>query len=110
LYVRNQNATGIAATAAAADPAELAIYPNPLGSASGSRSERATVQFASRTPGARLALYDNLGRLVRLLDAGPDATGRRQVTFDASALPAGQYHLVLREAHRVSRRLIVVAR
>ena len=64
--------------------APLAVYPNPA-------AARATFTFALEGAAeATLVLYDALGREVaRLVDGA--AQGREQVTFDASALPAGLY-------------------
>ena len=76
--------------------------PTPIepGPATGSRVSAAPNPFRGSTTltlavphrgHARLAVYDGLGREVAVLLDGAVDAGRREVVFDASALPAGAY-------------------
>ncbi len=79
-------------------------YPNPF-------SESTTIEFELSSSGdIRLAVLDVLGREVRLLQSGPMAAGRHEVTFDASGLPAGVYRVSLRAGARITNRSLTVVR
>ncbi|RAK66122.1 T9SS type A sorting domain-containing protein [Hymenobacter edaphi] len=67
-----------------ADAPALALSPNPA---------TETVEVAAAPPGARLAVYDNAGRLVY---AAPVAAA--PVRLDVRSWPAGLYHLRLSSA------------
>ncbi|MFQ5571981.1 MAG: choice-of-anchor V domain-containing protein [Rhodothermales bacterium] len=65
-------------------------YPNPF-------STRTTIRYALQRPAAvTLAVYDALGRRVRVLDLGRQAVGTHRVHLDAGGLPAGLYLYELR--------------
>ncbi len=60
-------------------------YPNPFNPVT-------TIRFAVPEAAAvRLAVYDLLGREVKVLVAGQVAAGRHAVAFDATSLPSGTY-------------------
>src|SRR5690606_2664839 len=63
--------------------------PNPV-------AGRAEVPFSVAMAGpVRLALYDALGREVQVLAEGDFSAGEHRVVLEATALPAGVYHLRL---------------
>ncbi|PIU46056.1 MAG: hypothetical protein COS95_00575, partial [Ignavibacteriales bacterium CG07_land_8_20_14_0_80_59_12] len=60
-------------------------YPNPFNPAT-------TITYALPVDAkVRLTVYDNLGRIVRILVDGSAAAGTYTVSFDAQALPSGVY-------------------
>ncbi|MEZ4699278.1 MAG: DUF4397 domain-containing protein [Rhodothermales bacterium] len=62
-----------------------ANYPNPFNPVT-------TIAFTTPEAGpVRLAVYDLLGRVVRVLVDQPMAAGRMEVSFDAAGLPTGTY-------------------
>ncbi|MDZ4698153.1 MAG: DUF4397 domain-containing protein [Rhodothermales bacterium] len=69
-------------------PTEFALeanYPNPFNPVT-------TIAFALPEAGqVRLAVYDMLGRQVRVLVDQAMAAGRAEVSFDAAGLPTGSY-------------------
>jgi hypothetical protein len=69
----------------------LAVYPSIV-------SDRAYVAVSSGAPAhdALLELYDQLGRRVAVLHAGPLAGGTERIRLDAAGLPQGAYLLRLR--------------
>jgi len=72
-------------TAALAANCWLPAFPNPFNSAT-------TVSFTLlHRARARLAVYDVLGREVRVLADEDYASGEHRFTFDASGLPSGIY-------------------
>jgi hypothetical protein len=65
-------------------------YPNPFTTAT-------TIEYdLQQAAPVELALYDALGRRVRLLDLGGQPAGIHEITLDAEALPAGMYLYELR--------------
>jgi predicted acyl esterase len=110
LYFHDANATGVEQTTAAVSPGVISIYPNPLGGASASGSERATIRVAQVSPAMRLTICDALGRVVSVIDAGESRPGAHSFSVDVSALPAGFYRVVLADGARLARRSLVVVR
>jgi predicted acyl esterase len=108
LYFLDKTSTGIEETASRPVATALSMFPNPVGPGSFSGSDRATVQFMNQSQNVHLALYNVLGREMATLVSGDCRPGSHQLAFDAASFPAGQYHLVLRDGQRLSRRLIVV--
>jgi len=91
LQINEQAASSVAIVAAetpAATPAAFQLaqnYPNPF-------NPSTRIQYAvSETAPVRLAVYDLLGREVRVLVDAPVAAGVYTVTFDAASLPSGAY-------------------
>ena len=79
-------------------------WPNPARSA-------ARVAYTLATPGtARLDVYNVLGQRVATLADGEHAAGDHEVAWDAAALPAGPYVLVLTRERGRTHRTVVVAR
>ena len=61
-------------------------YPNPF-------SSQTTISYSLLHPEpVRIALYDALGRMVKSMDEGVQATGTYEVLIDAGDLPAGTYY------------------
>ena len=94
-------ATGPAAPAPAL--ALLPSRPNPA-------RLSATIAYTLAAPSAvRLALYDVLGREVRLLDSGPKPAGQSAVAVDLGGLPSGLYtYRLLAGGQAATQRLAVV--
>ena len=65
------------------------IYPNPFNSRTGF-----TFYLSHRQP-YQLAVYDYIGRRVRLLANGIGQAGRHRVSIDAETMPSGVYYLRL---------------
>ena len=86
----------LAATPAAAAPL-LSVFPNPA-------TGQLTVAFGQPLPGARLLLYDALGRLVRQQPAAPGP----QTVLDLTSLAPGVYGLEVRSATGRARQLVRV--
>ncbi len=95
VYTASKTLTFATGTAVEETPARRAFtleraYPNPF-------SGQTTVGYTLRRAApVTLALYDALGRRVRLLDLGTQAAGPHQVRLDAEGLPAGLYLYELR--------------
>lgn len=93
-------------TATAADDAPpasalLPLSPNPTAS-------EATVRFQLAVPAdVELAVFDALGRRVRVLEAGPWGAGLHEVPLDTSALAPGVYLVTLRHGDTVESRTLV---
>jgi len=71
----------------------LAPYPNP---------SRGHVQIRYSLPESspvRLAMYDALGRQVRLIETGEQSAGNHEITISASRLASGIYFLRLSTPH-----------
>jgi hypothetical protein len=67
----------------------LSAFPSPV-------STESMIYFGlEKTGHARLALFDDCGRLVQSLSDGEFGEGHHSVQLDARHLPAGSYHLVL---------------
>lgn len=65
-------------------------YPNPF-------TSQTTIRYdLKQAAPVTLALYDALGRLVRLRDLGLQPVGTHEIRLDAGALPAGLYLYELR--------------
>ncbi len=63
----------------------LPTYPNPFKAST-------TIRYAlPRASHVRLAIYDMLGREVRMLVVGAIPAGRHEATFEAGDLPSGLY-------------------
>lgn len=84
---------GLAALANAVDTEDgagafdlsVSAAPNPF-------SDQTTISFGvGASADARVTVYDALGREVAVLADGPFVSGRHEVSFDASGLPAGVY-------------------
>ena len=81
-----------------------ANYPNPFLHAT-------TIRYAlPRSEHVRLAVYDALGRMVRVLVDQTQPAGQRAVTFDGSALPSGLYLYRLTAGSNTETRRMVVIR
>ncbi len=84
----NEQASASIAIAAAETPAGYQLaqnYPNPF-------NPSTRIQYAvSEAASVRLAVYDLLGREVRVLVDATTAAGVYTVTFDAASLPSGAY-------------------
>lgn len=79
-------------------------YPNPA-------TDQTHVRYRlSRAANVRLALYDALGREVRLLAAGARAEGSHSVEVDVRGLAPGAYFLRLTHSGRAFTRALIVAR
>ncbi|RMH62204.1 MAG: T9SS C-terminal target domain-containing protein [Bacteroidetes bacterium] len=81
--------TGVAIDTGSPDlPDRFALhanYPNPF-------NPRTTIRYDVREAvHVRLTVYDLMGRQVATLVDGPQAPGRRQVTFEAGRLASGVY-------------------
>ncbi len=70
-------------------PALLSNYPNPFNP---STEIRWTMDVGRET---RIAVYDVLGREVKILVDGMMPSGQHSITFDAAGLPSGMYVVVL---------------
>jgi predicted acyl esterase len=81
-----------------------AVYPNPVGGASG--STHASIIATVRSSSARVAVYDMLGRTVYEARGFANGPGTYTVTFDTRVLPAGSYNAVLIDGNAVSTRAI----
>jgi len=86
--VRSTGCTSVATEEAAEIPSEFALnqnYPNPF-------NPQTTIQYAlPEAAWVRLAVYDALGRRVRVLVDGMQAPAWHEVVFEASNLPSGVY-------------------
>lgn len=80
-----------------------AVMPNPA-------SGLTTIEFVvSEAGAANLSLYDESGRLVKVVATGDELKGTQQVSVDVTGLSSGTYHLVLHQGEQmVSRTLRVV--
>ncbi len=77
-------------------------YPNPF-------NPSTTISFTSDGGPVSVRVYDTLGREVATLVDGVAGAGRFNVTFDASALPAGIYYYRMRSgAHEEVRKMNLV--
>lgn len=79
------------------------VFPNPA--ISSARIQTNAIVFSD---GARVDLYDSLGRLVRSQRPVRVSSGPVQVEIDITGLPAGWYSLRLQERDRVALGRIVV--
>ena len=79
------------------------VVPNPARGVT-------TVEFNVAEEGSvNLALYDESGRLVKVLAAGAEMTGEQSLELDVTSLSSGTYHLVLQQGTQmVSHTLKVV--
>ncbi|MDT8324875.1 MAG: M14 family zinc carboxypeptidase [Bacteroidota bacterium] len=102
-YLGIGGTVGTDAPLPAEDMRIAAAYPQPLHS-----EGTLTVEIAagSRQEFLELALYDMLGRQVRLLWSGDMAAGRRQLQLSVGLLPAGSYLLLLRGRDGTRQQLI----
>jgi uncharacterized protein YkwD len=67
-----------------------AIMPNPV-------TDRTTIGFRLTSPAdVTVEIFDNLGRSVASLQAGPMASGDHAVEWDATGMPTGEYFYRLR--------------
>jgi len=66
--------------------ASLAVSPNPVAGAGA-----VTLTLPASVPGARVAVYDVLGRELAVLYEGPMHVGATRLPFDARAWPTGVY-------------------
>ena len=81
-----------------------AAYPNPF---------RSSATLAFRLNAAidvRLAVYDVLGRRVRVLHEGPITAGAHQATFDGTGLASGVYLVVLEAGGQRQARKVMLVR
>ena len=109
LYFIDESISAIAANTRSAQPSEVAIYPNPCGIGSGSRTDDVTIHFANSQRSVTIAVYDNLGRRVSTMFTGTLSPGRYERSFNTSTLPGGLYHLVMNDGGQASsHRFIVV--
>lgn len=87
----------------------FAVYPNPTNS-------QAQIDYSLRAEGkASLAVYDVLGRLVRVLEEGVKPAGVHRVSWDgknqdSGLAPSGVYFLRLGTPERVKTKRLVVVR
>ncbi|MBT8400394.1 MAG: T9SS type A sorting domain-containing protein, partial [Rhodothermia bacterium] len=86
---------------------ELRLYPNYPNPFTGVTE----VSYELPAPGhARLAVYDLLGRRVRVLSDGDRDKGRHELTFDGAGLSSGIYILELRVGQRKLTQTMMLAR
>jgi hypothetical protein len=79
-------------------------YPNPF-------NPTTVVSYQlSAVSDVRLAVYDVLGREVRVLVSGEKAPGRYSVTFDATGLSSGLYLCRLRAGEKAESRKMLLTR
>lgn len=80
-----------------------ANYPNPF-------NPTTTVSYdLPKRADVTLAVYDVLGRQVRILDSGSKAAGTYEVTFDATGIPSGVYFFRLEAGDfEQTRRMVLV--
>ncbi|HYE95264.1 MAG TPA: CHRD domain-containing protein [Rubricoccaceae bacterium] len=101
------NATPVASEPAPETPpgyALAAAYPNPF-------NPTTTLRYTTAEAGpARLAVYDALGREVRVLLDGPQAAGTFTVAFDAADLPSGLYFVRLEAGGRTFTRSVALVK
>lgn len=94
-------------------PSALALhanFPNPFGPGSASGSATTVISFDLPTEQhLRLAVFDMLGREVRVLAQGLYAAGRYSVRFDAASLPHGLYFYRLENGSAsISKRMMLL--
>ncbi|MCO6476513.1 MAG: T9SS type A sorting domain-containing protein [Phaeodactylibacter sp.] len=89
---------------AGADEFEMSLFPNPV-----KNQLQVTVEFKEKAEFIEFYAYDSAGRLV-LHKRSTDVFDTVQQTFDASSLPAGQYHLVIRTGLGIQAKPFVVQR
>ena len=78
-------------------------YPNPF-------NPTTTIAFSlPENAQVRIAVYDMLGRQVRVLVDGPMVAGRNEVVFDAAGLPTGTYlYRVSTPTQSLTRKMLLV--
>ncbi|MCO6476512.1 MAG: T9SS type A sorting domain-containing protein [Phaeodactylibacter sp.] len=89
---------------AGADEFEMSLFPNPV-----KNQLQVNVEFKEKAEFIEFYAYDSAGRLV-LHKRSTDVFDTVQQTFDASQLPAGQYHLVIRTGLGIQAKPFVVQR
>jgi hypothetical protein len=82
----------------------VSVSPNPF------RGEGEVTLTLGRPSAVTVAVYDVLGRRVRVLASGRLDAGRHAVAFDGSALPAGVYVVRVEAGGAAAARTVTVLR
>ena len=98
---------GVVANEAAAEPLAArfdAVFPNPF-------ATTATVAYTLDRPlDVTVTLYDGVGRVVRVLEAGTRGAGPHTVAVEANGLAAGTYFVQIRSEEGTEFRPLTVSR
>jgi hypothetical protein len=87
-------------------PAQLSLeqnFPNPFHS-------HTTIRFSSEGGAAQILLYDQMGRMLRVLYENEVPAGRFDIGVERNGLPAGQYFYQLQvgSSTKLTKSLLIV--
>jgi len=113
LFVLDTVATGIGKSVEVPQAVSLVVYPNPFNPTTRIEytiSESGNRQQAIGNSAVKLAVYDVLGREVRVLVDAVQAPGNHEVIFDGSGVPSGMYLVRLTAGSLVATQEMILVR